>query len=65
MGYIEEPNNVDLVIEGGELTAGDRKLLSALVKKERAAKSRPTAKRAMAKAGTLKRTTRKKTAKTK
>jgi|LakMenEpi03Aug12_release.lakeMendotaPanAssembly.Ray.scaffolds.fasta_scaffold572184_2 hypothetical protein len=51
MGYIEEHDNVDLVIAGGELTAKDRKLLSALIKKERAAKSRPAAKRGLRKSG--------------
>lgn len=56
---------MDLVIAGGELTAEDRKLISALIKKERASKRRPAAKRVFPKAAVAKRTLRRKTAKTK
>lgn len=65
MRHKEVPEEVDLVIAGGTLTAEDRKLISALIKKERAAKKRPVAKRALPKAGVAKRTMRRKTAKTK
>jgi hypothetical protein len=65
MGYIQEPKNVDLVIAGGKLTPEDRKLISALIKNERAPKKRPAAKRALPKAAVAKRTLRRKTAKTK
>ena len=36
MGYIEEPKNVDLVIAGGKLTAEDRRLLRAMIAKQKA-----------------------------
>jgi hypothetical protein len=36
MGYIAEPKDVDLVIAGGKLTAEDRKLLRALIAKQKA-----------------------------
>ena len=36
MGYIEEPKNVDLVIAGGKLTAEDRRLLTAMIAKQKA-----------------------------
>lgn len=65
MGYIQEPKNVDLVIAGGKLTPEDRKLISALIKKERSSKKRSAAKRALPKAVAPKRTLRRKTAKTK
>lgn len=64
MRHKEGPEEVDLVIAGGELSAEDRKLISALIKKERAAKKRPTAKRALPKTGAAKRTMRRKAAKT-
>lgn len=64
MRHKEEPEEVDLVIAGGTLTAEDRKLLSALIKKERAAKKRPVAKRTLPKASVAKRTIRRKAAKT-
>jgi hypothetical protein len=65
MRHKEEPEEVDLVIAGGELTAEDRKLISALIKKERAEKKRPAAKRSLPKAVVAKRTMRRKAAKTK
>ncbi len=65
MRHKEEPEEVDLVIAGGELTAEDRKLISALIKKERSSKKRPAAKRALPKAAAPNRTLRRKTAKTK
>jgi hypothetical protein len=61
----EEPEEVDLVIAGGELTAEDRKLISTLIKKERASKKRSAAKRALSKGGVTKRTMGRKTAKAK
>ena len=64
MRHKEEPEEVDLVIAGGKLTAEDRKLISALIKKERAAKKRPVPKRALPKAGVAKRTIRRKAVKT-
>jgi len=36
MGYIAEPLDVDLVIAGGKLTAEDRKLLRAMIAKQKA-----------------------------
>ena len=36
MGYIAEPEDVDLVITGGKLTAEDRKLLRAMIAKQKA-----------------------------
>lgn len=39
MGYIAEPQDVDLVIAGGKLTAEDRKLLRALMAKQKSAKT--------------------------
>ena len=36
MGYIAEPKDVDLVIAGGKLTAEDRKLLRAMIAKQKA-----------------------------
>lgn len=65
MRHKEVPEEVDLVIAGGELTAEDRKLISALIKKERAEKKRPAAKRPLPKASVAKRTIRRKAAKTK
>lgn len=43
MGYIEEPKDVDLVIAGGKLTAEDRKLIRALIRKQKASKGRRVA----------------------
>jgi len=37
MGYIEEPKNVDLSIAGGKLTPEDRKLIRAMIAKQRSA----------------------------
>ncbi len=37
MGYIEEPKNVDLVIAGGKLTPEDRKLIRAMIAKQKSA----------------------------
>lgn len=64
MRHKEEPEEVDLVIAGGELTAEDRKLISALIKKERASRKRPATKSALPKAAVVKRTARSKTART-
>ncbi len=64
MRHKEVPEEVDLVIAGGTLTAEDRKLISALIKKERASKKRPAAKRPLPKASVAKRTIRRKAAKT-
>ncbi len=36
MGYIAEPKDVHLVIAGGKLTAEDRKLLRAMIAKQKA-----------------------------
>ncbi len=36
MGYIAEPKDVDLVIAGGKLTAEDRRLLRAMIAKQKA-----------------------------
>ena len=63
MRHKEEPEEVDLVIAGGELTAEDRKLISALIKKERESRKRPAAKRASPKPTGAKRTMRRKAAK--
>jgi uncharacterized membrane protein len=35
MGYIAEPKDVDLVIAGGKLTVEDRKLLRAMIAKQK------------------------------
>lgn len=64
MRHKEEPEEVDLVIAGGTLTAEDRKLIRELIKKERASKKRPAAKRPLPKASVAKRTIRRKAAKT-
>jgi hypothetical protein len=42
MGYIAEPKDVDLVIAGGKLTAEDRKLLRALIAKQKAKLKTPS-----------------------
>jgi hydroxyethylthiazole kinase-like sugar kinase family protein len=48
MGYIAEPLDVDLVIAGGKLTAEDRKLLRAMITKQKAkSKARPVRVRAV------------------
>ncbi|MEO8587819.1 MAG: hypothetical protein ABI432_00475 [Flavobacteriales bacterium] len=36
MGYIAEPQDVDLVIAGGKLATEDRKLLRAMIAKQKA-----------------------------
>lgn len=45
MGYIAEPQDVDLVIAGGKLTAEDRRLLRRIIAKQKA-KSNSKTKRA-------------------
>jgi hypothetical protein len=65
MRHKEEPEEVDLVIAGGTLTAEDRKLISALIRKEHASNKRPAAKRALPKAAVAKRTIRMKVSKAK
>jgi|GEM_PF-681454 len=37
MGYIEEPNDVDLVIAGGNLTREDRRLIRAMIARQKSA----------------------------
>lgn len=61
----ETPEQVDLVIAGGELTTADRALLSAFIKKQRAAAGRVPTKRAMAKGKETKRPSRRRFTKTK
>ena len=38
MGYIEEPKNMDLVIAGGKLTPEDRKLIRAMIARQKSAR---------------------------